>query len=298
MSTRPTPPRVCLLDLDLQFGSVATYLDLPRKEAVFEFLTDTAAIGQRQLHQGDADLQRQAACLYRARPTCCRWTSSRAEDRAHDRHGAGELRLRRHRHADDRGRLDRGGADPRRMSISRCWNWTCARPRTSCACPRAEGRRLPHEKLRFVLNRAPKFTDLSAKSRVKRMAESLDIDIEVQLARRRQAGDAVERPRPAACRKRSQEPAAQGTAEARQVASRPATRPPKPPRPEPRAEAMFSPLQDPKKPRARPPRCRRRRCGRQRPGAQANATAALPLPPAAPPPRPSPPTRRRSARNG
>jgi pilus assembly protein CpaE len=32
-----------------------------------------------------------------------------------------------------------------------------------------------------VLNRAPRFTDLSAKSRVKRMAESLDIAIEVQL---------------------------------------------------------------------------------------------------------------------
>jgi pilus assembly protein CpaE len=44
---------------------------------------------------------------------------------------------------------------------------------------KAEG--LPHEKLRYVLNRAPRFTDLSAKSRVKRMAESLDIDIEVQL---------------------------------------------------------------------------------------------------------------------
>lgn len=36
---------------------------------------------------------------------------------------------------------------------------------------KAEG--LPHEKLRYVLNRAMKFTDLSAKSRVKRMAESL-----------------------------------------------------------------------------------------------------------------------------
>ncbi len=40
---------------------------------------------------------------------------------------------------------------------------------------------LPSDKLRFILNRAPKFTDLSGKSRVKRMAESLDIDIEVQL---------------------------------------------------------------------------------------------------------------------
>ena len=40
---------------------------------------------------------------------------------------------------------------------------------------------LPHEKLRFILNRAPKFTDLSGKSRVKRLAENLDIEIEVQL---------------------------------------------------------------------------------------------------------------------
>ena len=48
---------------------------------------------------------------------------------------------------------------------------------------------LPHEKLRFVLNRAPRFTDLAAKSRVKRMAESLDIAIEVQHARWRRSGD-------------------------------------------------------------------------------------------------------------
>ena len=32
-----------------------------------------------------------------------------------------------------------------------------------------------------MLNRAPKFTDLSAKSRVKRLAESLDITLECQL---------------------------------------------------------------------------------------------------------------------
>ena len=33
---------------------------------------------------------------------------------------------------------------------------------------------LPFEKLRFALNRAPKFTDLNGKSRVKRLAESLE----------------------------------------------------------------------------------------------------------------------------
>ena len=40
---------------------------------------------------------------------------------------------------------------------------------------------LPVEKLRFCLNRAPKFTDLNGKSRVKRLAESLEIRLEVQL---------------------------------------------------------------------------------------------------------------------
>jgi pilus assembly protein CpaE len=44
-----------------------------------------------------------------------------------------------------------------------------------------KGEELPVEKLRYVLNRAPKFTDLTGKSRVKRMAESLDIKIEVQI---------------------------------------------------------------------------------------------------------------------
>jgi pilus assembly protein CpaE len=40
---------------------------------------------------------------------------------------------------------------------------------------------LPFSKLRYVLNRAPKFTDLTGKARVKRLAESLDITIELQL---------------------------------------------------------------------------------------------------------------------
>jgi pilus assembly protein CpaE len=40
---------------------------------------------------------------------------------------------------------------------------------------------LPVEKLRYVMNRAPKFTDMTGKARVKRLAESLDIDIELQM---------------------------------------------------------------------------------------------------------------------
>jgi pilus assembly protein CpaE len=44
-----------------------------------------------------------------------------------------------------------------------------------------EAESLPFEKIRFLLNRAPKFTDLQGKSRVKRLADSLDIAIDVQL---------------------------------------------------------------------------------------------------------------------
>ena len=40
---------------------------------------------------------------------------------------------------------------------------------------------LPIEKLRYAVNRAPKFTDLSGKTRIKRMSENLDISIELQL---------------------------------------------------------------------------------------------------------------------
>jgi hydrogenase nickel insertion protein HypA len=40
---------------------------------------------------------------------------------------------------------------------------------------------LPLEKMRYILNRAPKFTDLSGKARAKRMAESLDIEFEIML---------------------------------------------------------------------------------------------------------------------
>ena len=40
---------------------------------------------------------------------------------------------------------------------------------------------LPLEKLRYCLNRAPKFTDIGARSRVRRLAESLEIGLELQL---------------------------------------------------------------------------------------------------------------------
>jgi pilus assembly protein CpaE len=40
---------------------------------------------------------------------------------------------------------------------------------------------LPFDKIRFVLNRAPGFTDINGKSRIKRLAESLGISLDVMM---------------------------------------------------------------------------------------------------------------------
>ena len=175
------PPRVCLMDLNFQYGSAATYLDLPRKEAIFEILTDptgadadslikTMQTFNDRLHVFTApsdmlpldiisgeDLGRLVDLalsnfdfvIIDMPPTVVQWTEA-VLTRAHVYFAMLELDLR---------------------SAQNILRFVRAL--------KAEG--LPHEKLRYVLNRAPKFTDLSAKSRVKRMAESLDIDIEVQL---------------------------------------------------------------------------------------------------------------------
>ena len=180
-STKTDGPRVCLIDFDFQYGSCATYLDLPRKEAVFDLLSDTA--------NSDSDTLLQAMLTFNDRlhvltapadmlpldivgpeeigrildmaqanfdfvivdmpKTIVAWTES-VLARAHVYFALMELDLRSAQNV---------------LRLVRAL--------------KAEG--LPHEKLRYVLNRAPKFTDLGAKSRVKRMAESLDISIEVQL---------------------------------------------------------------------------------------------------------------------
>ncbi|MEL7107092.1 MAG: pilus assembly protein CpaE, partial [Pseudomonadota bacterium] len=42
--TEEDAPKVCVIDLDFQFGTTATYLDLPRREAVFELWSDTGSV--------------------------------------------------------------------------------------------------------------------------------------------------------------------------------------------------------------------------------------------------------------
>ena len=174
-------PRVCLIDLDFQYGSVSTYLDLPRREAVYEMLSDTASVDNvsflqalltfnEKLHVMTApsemlpldivtpeDINR-VLDVARANfdfvvvdmpSTVVQWTEA-VLSHSHVYFATMELDMR-------------SAQNTLRM----------------IRALKAED--LPFEKLRYVLNRAPKFTDLSGKSRVKRLAESLDITIEVNL---------------------------------------------------------------------------------------------------------------------
>lgn len=174
-------PRVCLIDLDFQYGTAATYLDLPRKESVYEFYSDIA--------HADSDALLQTMLTF--------------NDKLHVLTAPSDMLPLDILGPDEIGRLiDMAQANFDFVIIDMpktvmAWTETVLNSAhiyfalleldlrsaqnvlRMLRALKAEG--LPHEKLRYVLNRAPKFTDLSAKSRVKRMAESLDITLEVQL---------------------------------------------------------------------------------------------------------------------
>ncbi len=171
--------RVCLLDLDLQFGSASTYLDLPRREAVFEMLSDTETMDSESFMQALLAFQEKLHVLTAPSElipldivepkdikkiieiaktnfdyviidmprTVVSWTETVLTE-AHVYFAMTELDMR-------------SAQNTLRMIRA------------------LKGEELPYEKLRYVLNRAPGFTDLNGKARIKRMAESLDIKIEV-----------------------------------------------------------------------------------------------------------------------
>jgi pilus assembly protein CpaE len=174
-------PSVCLLDLDLQYGTVATYLDLPRREVVFDMLSDTETMDDETFGQSLLTFQEKLQVL-----------TAPADMLPLDIVSAEDINrilgmARRH--------FDYVVIDMPSTLLT--WSeavlnaahvyfaiveldMRCAQ--NTLRFKRAlQSEELPVEKLRYVMNRAPKFTDLSGKSRVKRMAESLGISIDVQL---------------------------------------------------------------------------------------------------------------------
>ena len=174
-------PSVCILDFDLQTGSVSTYLDLARTEKVFELLSNTAMMDRDfffstlQTFNDKLKVLTAAAdmlpldlittddisrVIEMARAnfdfviidmpgTVVQWTET-VLTAADSYFATLELDMRSAQNA---------------LRLIRA----------------LKAEELPLSKLRYVLNRAPRFTDLSGKSRAKRMAESLDITLEVML---------------------------------------------------------------------------------------------------------------------
>ena len=175
-------PSVCVLDFDLQTGSVSTYLDLPRTEKVYELLSNTAVMDRdffMNTLQGFNDKLKVLTAASDMLPldlitcddverilnmarasfdfvivdmpgTVVQWTETVLNE-ADTYFAMLELDMRSAQNA---------------MRLIRAL--------------KAED--LPVAKLSYLLNRGPKFTDLSGKARAKRMAESLDIQIEAMLA--------------------------------------------------------------------------------------------------------------------
>lgn len=178
---KKTPPKVCLIDLDLQMGSVSTYLDLQRRETIFELLSDTSAL--------DLDSFEQALLPFNDR---LKVFTAPADMLPLDLITSDDVNrlLNVARSMFDYVVIDMPSTvvqwTEAVMSQSDIYFATLELDMRSAQntlrmirAIKAEG--LPVEKMRYVLNRAPSFTDLSGKSRVKRLAESLDISIEVQL---------------------------------------------------------------------------------------------------------------------
>jgi pilus assembly protein CpaE len=174
-------PRVCLLDFDFQFGTTSTYLDLPRRETIVELLTDTESMDGESFMQamstydeklhvltapfdmipldlvGPEDIQRimdLAAShfdyvIIDMPTTMVEWSQTVLEA-AHVYFGVIELDMR-------------SAQNTLRMKRA------------------LQSEDLPFDKIRFVLNRAPGFTDINGKSRIKRLAESLGISLDVMM---------------------------------------------------------------------------------------------------------------------
>lgn len=174
-------PRVCVIDLGLQFGSVSTYLDLPRKEIVVELLADIDQVDEDSFAQALVSFEDKLQVL-----------TAPSDLLPLDMLGPQEVKklLDLAREHFDFVIVDM----PPALTM---WTETVLTEaqvffamveldmrsaQNTLRFKRAlQSEELPFEKLRFVLNRAPKFTDLQGRSRAKRMAESLGIQIDLQL---------------------------------------------------------------------------------------------------------------------
>jgi len=179
--TKENGPSVCILDFGLQYGSVSTYLDLPRRDSVFELLSDVDSADEDSFGQALMPFEDKIKCL-----------TAPSDILPLDIVGPPEVQKILNLAQEH---FDYVVVDLPNTLVQ--WSETVLHAsqvflamieldmrsaQNALRLKRAlQSEDLPFEKLRFVMNRAPKFTDLQGKSRMKRMAESLGISIDLML---------------------------------------------------------------------------------------------------------------------
>ena len=178
---KKSPPSVCLLDLDLQFGTTSTYLDLPRREVIFEVLSDAQTMDVQAFKQALLSFNQKLSVF-----------TAPAEILPLDIIGPEEVEalLTLARETFDVVIVDMPTTivqwSETVMNAADIYFATLEMDMRSAQnamrfIKALQAESLPIDKMHYVLNRAPRSLDLSGKSRVKRLAETLGIDLQTQL---------------------------------------------------------------------------------------------------------------------
>ncbi len=175
-------PSVCLIDLDLQFGAVATYLDLPRRDVVYEMLSDTESM--------DEEVFMQALLPYEDKIQVLTAPSDMLPlDLLTPADIERIFQIARQRF--DYVVVDMPASvvqwTETVFSLSDLYIPTLELDMRSAQNALRFKRTLVSEglamdKVRFALNRAPKLTDITGRSRVKALADSLSIKLDILLS--------------------------------------------------------------------------------------------------------------------
>ena len=174
-------PRVLLLDMDQQFGAVATYLDLPRRDNIYELVSDIESLDEESFKQA-LQVVDSTLSVFTAPADILPLDMISPDEMEHLLTTASSL-------------FDYIVIDMPSALVG--WTETVLRitsvyfalveldmrsaQNTLRFIKTLKAEDLPVEKLRYVLNKAPKLTDLTGKARAKRMADSLDISFGEQM---------------------------------------------------------------------------------------------------------------------
>ena len=175
-SVRKQGRRVALLDFNFQYGSIATYLDVPRREAVYELVSEASSLDQTGLTQALSVYQDKLHVLTAPRDALPLDIVSPSD--------VGAI-ITLAREAFDYVLIDMPQAlmnwseqvytaSDEFFAIMEVDMRSAQNMFRFLRTLKAEDMAL--DKIRFLLNRAPGMTDLSGKQRVRRVAESLGIE--------------------------------------------------------------------------------------------------------------------------